>query len=324
MLFPPSAPARGWNPGDRTSSVRPRTPYRSVVTSLGTGFDRTRGWLRAHPLACDAGLAAAVLVCMVAGAFADPRSRHDALPAFGQEAPGLRSVVLMVLGAGALVFRRRNPFPVLAFTGAVSVAELLANDAVSPVAMSTVIALYTVASRTDRPTTWRVGLATMATLTVVAMLSGPTPGTPRRTSGSSPGPGWRAPPVTPYAAAVPSSAPSGSARNGRSAPVRRRRAAGSPRSGCGSPAICTTSSPTTSRSSTSRRASPRTSWTSAPTRPRRRLLTYARPAAPRSTNCAPRSVCSASPATRPPPPNRPPASRCSANSSAPSSTRACP
>ncbi|TXL92833.1 sensor histidine kinase [Streptomyces sp. IB2014 016-6] len=112
---------------------------------------------------------------MVAGAFAEPRSRHDALPALAQEAPGLRSVLLMVLGAGALVFRRRNPFPVLVFTGAVSVAELLMNDAVSPVAMSCVIALYTVASRTDRPTTWRVGLVTMATLTLAAMLSGPTP-----------------------------------------------------------------------------------------------------------------------------------------------------
>ncbi|WP_329032778.1 sensor histidine kinase [Streptomyces sp. NBC_01725] len=145
------------------------------MTSLGSGFDRVRSWLRAHPLAFDAGLAAAVLVCMVAGAFAEPRSRHDALPALAQEAPGLRSVLLMVLGAGALVFRRRNPFPVLVFTGAVSVAELLMNDAVSPVAMSCVIALYTVASRTDRPTTWRVGLVTMATLTLAAMLSGPTP-----------------------------------------------------------------------------------------------------------------------------------------------------
>ncbi|MEU0957472.1 sensor histidine kinase [Streptomyces niveus] len=145
------------------------------MTSLGSGFDRVRGRLRAHPLAFDAGLAAAVLVCMVAGAFAEPRSRHDALPALVQETPGLRSVLLMALGAGALVFRRRNPFPVLVFTGAVSVAELLMNDAVSPVAMSCVIALYTVASRTDRPTTWRVGLVTMATLTLAAMLSGPTP-----------------------------------------------------------------------------------------------------------------------------------------------------
>ncbi|AQU71239.1 sensor histidine kinase [Streptomyces niveus] len=145
------------------------------MTSLGSGFDRVRGRLRAHPLVFDAGLAAAVLVCMVAGAFAEPRSRHDALPALVQETPGLRSVLLMALGAGALVFRRRNPFPVLVFTGAVSVAELLMNDAVSPVAMSCVIALYTVASRTDRPTTWRVGLVTMATLTLAAMLSGPTP-----------------------------------------------------------------------------------------------------------------------------------------------------
>ena len=41
--------------------------------------------------------------------------------------------------------------------------------------MSAVIALYTVASRTDRPTTWRVGLLTMAVLTGAAMLFGSTP-----------------------------------------------------------------------------------------------------------------------------------------------------
>ncbi|WP_405799879.1 sensor histidine kinase [Streptomyces sp. NBC_01506] len=145
------------------------------MTSLGTGFDRVRRWLRVHPLAFDAGLAAAVLVCMVASSFADPRARHDALPEFGQEAPGLGSVVLMVLAAGALVFRRRNPFPVLVVNGAAAVAELLTDDASSPITLSCFVALYTVASRTDRPTTWRVGLLTTATLTLAAMLSGPAP-----------------------------------------------------------------------------------------------------------------------------------------------------
>ncbi|CAM5481472.1 sensor histidine kinase [Streptomyces tanashiensis] len=40
--------------------------------------------------------------------------------------------------------------------------------------MAAVVALYTVASRTDRPTTWRVGLVTMAVLTAAAMIFGPT------------------------------------------------------------------------------------------------------------------------------------------------------
>ena len=41
--------------------------------------------------------------------------------------------------------------------------------------MSAVVALFTVASTTDRPTTWRVGLVTMTVLTAVAMLAGPLP-----------------------------------------------------------------------------------------------------------------------------------------------------
>ncbi|MEU9008354.1 sensor histidine kinase [Streptomyces sp. NPDC048479] len=143
------------------------------MTSLATGFARTRRWLRAHPLAFDGALALAVLICMVVGSFADPNGPHG--PAFGSRTPEPRSLVLMVLVAGALVFRRRNPMPVLVFTTAVSVVELVVGDPAAPVAMSAVIALYTVASRTDRPTTWRVGLLTMAVLTGAAMFFGSTP-----------------------------------------------------------------------------------------------------------------------------------------------------
>ena len=60
--------------------------------------------------------------------------------------------------------------------------------------MSCVIALFTVASRTDRPTTWRVGLLTMAVLTAAAMVVGATPWYARRTWASSPGPAWPVPP----------------------------------------------------------------------------------------------------------------------------------
>lgn len=143
------------------------------MTSFATGFARTQRWLRAHPLALDGALAVAVLICMLAGSFTDPNGRHG--PQFGSRTPELRSVVLMVLVAGALVFRRRNPMAVLVFTTAVSVVELVAADPPAPVAMSAVIALYTVASRTDRPTTWRVGLLTMAVLTGAAMFFGSTP-----------------------------------------------------------------------------------------------------------------------------------------------------
>ncbi|MEJ8634514.1 histidine kinase [Streptomyces sp. NPDC006475] len=143
------------------------------MTSLATGFARTQRWLREHPLAFDGALAAAVLVCMVVGSFADPNGEHG--PKFGGRTPEVRSVVLMVLVSAALVFRRRNSMGVLIFTAAVSVVELVLGDPAAPVAMSAVIALYTVASRTDRPTTWRVGLLTMGVLTGSAMLFGSTP-----------------------------------------------------------------------------------------------------------------------------------------------------
>ncbi|AVH59170.1 MULTISPECIES: sensor histidine kinase [Streptomyces] len=135
--------------------------------------DRTRHWLRAHPLALDAALATGVLACIVAGSFVDPHGENGAT--WGARTPNALSLTLMVLGAAALVFRRRAPRTVLAATGALSLVELVTGDPRAPVVMSAVVALYTVASATDRPTTWRVGLLTMTVLTGVAMLAGPLP-----------------------------------------------------------------------------------------------------------------------------------------------------
>ncbi|MFF7184481.1 sensor histidine kinase [Streptomyces sp. NPDC008222] len=134
-----------------------------------------RTWCRisAHPLALDAALAFGVLVSMVASSFVDPHGEHGA--AWGARSPGVLSLALMVLGAAALVLRRRRPLVVLAVTVALSLVELVAADPRAPVAMSAVVALYTVAATTDRPTTWRVGLLTMTVLTGAAMLVGPLP-----------------------------------------------------------------------------------------------------------------------------------------------------
>lgn len=148
---------------------RHAVPLLDVTPSskAATRYARASGWLRAHPMALDAVLALAVLVCMITGSFADTGGPGG--PTFGTRSPELRSIVLMVIGAAALVLRRRSPMPVLAVTGAVTLVELVAGEPPAPVAMSAVIALYTVASRTDRPTTWRVGLLTMAVLTASAM-----------------------------------------------------------------------------------------------------------------------------------------------------------
>ncbi|MFI1012432.1 sensor histidine kinase [Streptomyces sp. NPDC020965] len=143
------------------------------MTTLASGFARTQSWLREHPLALDGALAVTVLVSMTVGSFADPNGPHG--PEFGTRTPDARSVVLMVLVAAALVFRRRNAMAVLVFTSVLAVIELSFGDPSAPVAMGSVIALYTVASRTDRPTTWRVGLLTMTGLTGTAMFFGATP-----------------------------------------------------------------------------------------------------------------------------------------------------
>ncbi|MFF5841138.1 sensor histidine kinase [Streptomyces massasporeus] len=134
---------------------------------------RAKHQAKAHPLALDAILALAVLVCMVAGSFVEPRHRDSVN--WVLRTPDLLSLLLMTLGAAALVFRRRAPMAVLALTGTLSVIESVTGDPRAPVAMSAVIALYTVASTTDRPTTWRVGLLTMTVLTGAAMAAGPLP-----------------------------------------------------------------------------------------------------------------------------------------------------
>ncbi|WP_425264595.1 sensor histidine kinase [Streptomyces curacoi] len=134
---------------------------------------RVRRHLKAHPMALDAALAVGVLACMVAGSFVDPHGENGVT--WGVRSPDALSLLLITLGAAALVFRRRVPVTVLALTGTVSLVESVTGDPRAPVAMSAVIALYTVASTTDRSTTWRVGLLTMTVLTGSAMLAGPLP-----------------------------------------------------------------------------------------------------------------------------------------------------
>ncbi|MFD1658573.1 sensor histidine kinase [Streptomyces caeni] len=136
-------------------------------------LERTRCRMRAHPLALDAALAFCVLLCMVAGSFLGPQNEDGS--SWGTRTPNAPSLALMVLGTAALVLRRRAPMTVLAVTAALSLVELVTADPRAPVAMSAVVALYTVASTTDRPTTWRVGLLTMTVLTGAAMLDGPLP-----------------------------------------------------------------------------------------------------------------------------------------------------
>lgn len=124
-------------------------------------------------MAVDAILAAAALLCMVIGSFAEPYGEHGS--SWNVHAPSTLSLTLMVCGAAALVLRRRTPWTVLAVTSGFAIVELVASGPRAPVVICAVVALYTVAATTNRPTTWRIGLITMAGLTGVAMLAGPLP-----------------------------------------------------------------------------------------------------------------------------------------------------
>ncbi|WP_227025054.1 sensor histidine kinase [Streptomyces tsukubensis] len=156
----PPAPART-GPVSRAVPARAVGPAKQVLC-----------WARAHPLGPDSILAATVLAGMVLGSFA---SHGPEGPDWGARPPGTLSLMLMALGALVLVLRRRAPIPVLCATVALSACELSTGDPHTPVVMSAVIALYTVAAHTDRPTTWRVGAATAVGLAAVAMLLGPMP-----------------------------------------------------------------------------------------------------------------------------------------------------
>ncbi|MFD7666758.1 sensor histidine kinase [Streptomyces sp. NPDC059788] len=132
-------------------------------------------WIRAHPRAFDAVLAAAVLVAILVGAVAEPHGPHG--PRFGHRELTTTTVVLAVVASGALVLRRRFPRSVLAVTGVCTVLELVLETEAprAPVACAVVIALCTLAARTDRSTTWRVGALTVVVLTAAAMLFGARP-----------------------------------------------------------------------------------------------------------------------------------------------------
>ncbi|WP_416967088.1 sensor histidine kinase [Streptomyces sp. 4F14] len=152
----------------------PPPPYLGSVSTRTRTLDRARGGLKAHPLALDATLAAGVLVCMLAGSFVDPHGQQGV--SWAIRTPDPLSLVLMTLGAIALIFRRRAPIRVLAATSGVALAECLtAGDPRAPVVMSAVIALFTVAATTDRSTTLRLGILTVTVLTGAAMLAGPLP-----------------------------------------------------------------------------------------------------------------------------------------------------
>ncbi|WP_236573935.1 sensor histidine kinase [Streptomyces sp. GS7] len=143
-----------------------------------TRVARLRQWHRTHALAVDVAVAVVAFAAILCGAVAAPHGAHGPhFPGFGLRHLTATTVVLAALASGALVLRRRMPRTVLAATCGLTVVEILAQSSEPrvPVAGSAVIALFTLASRTDRPTTWRVGALTVVVLTAAAMFFGHRP-----------------------------------------------------------------------------------------------------------------------------------------------------
>ncbi|WP_425588381.1 sensor histidine kinase [Streptomyces tremellae] len=132
-------------------------------------------WSRAHPTGPDVLIAVVVQVLMLVTAVAHPRGGRGFTPPIDVRPPGALSFTLMTLAAAALVLRRHRPRSVLLVTGCLTVVELAAGRPDSPIVFTVVVGLFTLAAHTDRPTTWRVGLLTMAVLTGVAMAFGTGP-----------------------------------------------------------------------------------------------------------------------------------------------------
>ncbi|MEU7179617.1 MULTISPECIES: sensor histidine kinase [Streptomyces] len=132
-------------------------------------------WHQTHPLAFDAVLAAIALAAILSTSVADLHGSQG--PRFGVRPLSATTASLAAVACAALVLRRRMPRTVLAVTGVLTIVELIAQGGAprGPVVGPTVLALYTLAAVTDRPTTWRIGALTMVALTAAGMIFGTHP-----------------------------------------------------------------------------------------------------------------------------------------------------
>jgi len=122
---------------------------------------RVRIWLRDHTSVADAALAALLLPVLLL-------VRDPDQPLGSDRAPVVTAVVVILICA-ALVVRRRWPVPVLAVTTAGGVAVALIGGR-TLVVTATMIALYTVAIRSDRRTTVVAWVSTAAALTAAGLI----------------------------------------------------------------------------------------------------------------------------------------------------------
>ena len=127
---------------------------------------RFRAWLRVDPLRGDVALLLACLALTITPAIIAARREHIDVTLV---------VTLLVISCLPLALRSRWPFAMVAGTAAATIVSFALIDSTSggmpPAACA--IALYTLASRTDRRTSWHTGAWVVGTLTVSALILRP-------------------------------------------------------------------------------------------------------------------------------------------------------
>lgn len=151
-----------------TAGIRPEGDVNSRPDTYCEGMERLIRFCRVlgrHPLALDLVLALGLLLINLTV----PGGRH-----VGERIQlNLTVVVLAVVGAVALIFRRRAPMLVLAITTGVATAFVIAEQAKSPIVVYMGVAVYTVVLHRDRTTRSAAVVATaLITLTAEALFVG--------------------------------------------------------------------------------------------------------------------------------------------------------
>ena len=128
------------------------------------GFASLWRWQAAHPRPVDAALAVVVFVAVVWGPFAGGHGGHGHGPDIHLQPPVMDAltVVLLAVAAGALVLRRSHPIVVWGVVLVAAIAVLAHGGDPTGAVVPSLLALYTVGTRTPLTTTVALTAVTVA------------------------------------------------------------------------------------------------------------------------------------------------------------------
>jgi signal transduction histidine kinase len=124
-----------------------------------SAWSHVRGWLRSHPVASDAILAAVVFVIAI--------TVRPEGPGFMQP-DTTAAISLLALSCAALVLRRRYPLPVWGITTLLGMTGVIVAGGPSAVVLPAFVGVYTVATQRSRWTA--IGAASITVLVMVGAL----------------------------------------------------------------------------------------------------------------------------------------------------------